>query len=128
MIATLKNLLFSLLALLGGLIALALVTTVASWLPPLLRLQPDSAAQLIWDLVFTVLGGIVAVGFTTRHAPRWPRSHGSALWLLIAAAALWACLSPQYDLPHWFVVVLLFSLPVQLVAGLYLGRRSARSR
>lgn len=125
--AALKTLLLSLLAFIGALLTLALVSTVASWLPPLLGLRNSSTLQLGWDLVFTVLAGIAAVGFASYHAPRWPRLHGLAVWLLITVAAGWACLDMGNDFPRWFVVPLLVSLPLQLLAGLALGARRART-
>lgn len=123
----LKTAFLSLLAVVGALLALALVTTVASWLPPLLGLHPDSAVQLVWDLAFTVLGGIAAVGFAAYYAPCWPRLHGSAIWLLIAGASLWAVWDMGSEFPRWFVVLLALFLPVQLLAGLAIGARRLRS-
>lgn len=124
--ALLKTAFLSLLALLGALLALALVTTVASWLPALIGLHPDSATQLGWDLAFTVLGGIAAIGFATRYAPAWPSVHGTVVILLITAASLWAVWDMGNEFPRWFVGALLASLPVQAAVGLRIGRPVAR--
>ena len=123
----LKTILFSLLALGGALLALVLVTTVASWLPPLIGVHAGGAVQLGWDLAFTVLGGIAAVAFASHYAPCWPRSHGVSLWLLLAVASLWAAWDMGNDIPRWFVVLLVVSLPLQLGAGLWLGSRRLRT-
>lgn len=125
--AMFKTFLFSLLALGGALLALVLVTTVASWLPPLIGVHAGGAVQLGWDLAFTVLGGIAAVAFASYHAPCWPRSHGVAIWLLLAVASLWAAWDMGNDFPRWFVVLLVVSLPLQLGAGLWLGARGWRT-
>lgn len=119
----LKTILFSLLALGGALLALVLVTTVASWLPPLIGVHAAGAVQLGWDLAFTVLGGIAAVAFASHYAPCWPRSHGVAIWLLLAVASLWAAWDMGNDFPRWFVFSLLASLPFQLYLGLVAGQR-----
>lgn len=126
MTAALKTLLFSVLAVSGALLALALVTSVASWLPPLLG-STGGQLQLAWDLAFTVLGGVAAVGFAAWYAPAWPQLHGAALWLLVAAASVWAAWDMGNDFPRWFVLLLLLSLPVQLAVGLAIGRRRRRT-
>lgn len=126
MSAALRTFLRSLLALAGALVTLALVTTVASWLPPLLGVHANGQVQLGWDLAFSVLGGAAAVGFAAYHAPCWPRLHGLALWLLIAAASVWACVDMGNEFPRWFVLGLLISLPLQLAGGLLLGARRTR--
>jgi len=127
--AVLKTALLSLLALAGALVVLALVTSAASWLPALLGLQPaGNGAQLGWDLAFTVLGGTAATAFSCWYAPCWPRAQGTAIWLLIAAASVWACLDMGQEFPRWFVIALLLSLPLQLAAGLWLGTRRAHRR
>lgn len=123
----LKTFLLSLLALGGALLALVLVTTVASWLPPLIGVRGGGAVQLGWDLAFTVLGGIAAVAFAVYHAPCWPRTHGVAIWLLLAAASLWAAWDMGNDFPRWFVLLLVLSLPLQLGSGLWLGSRRSRT-
>ena len=122
----LKTAFLSLLAFIGGLLALALVTTVASWLPALVGLHPDGSAQLGWDLAFTVLGGIAAIGFASRYAPAWPFLHGMAMAVLITAASLWAVWDMGNDFPRWFVGALLASLPVQAAVGLRIGRPASR--
>lgn len=122
----LKTFLLSLLAFAGALLALALVTTVASWLPPLLGLHGNGTMQLGFDLAFTVLGGIAAIGFAAYYAPGWPRSHGVAVWLLVAAASLWAAWDMGSDFPRWFVLLLIISLPLQLGGGLWIGARRLR--
>ncbi|WMJ71111.1 hypothetical protein [Stenotrophomonas sp. 24(2023)] len=127
----LKTLLLSLLALVGALVALTLVTNMASWLPTLLGLALGNPAQLGWDLAFTVLGGIAAVAFATWYAPCWPRSHGAGIWTLIALGSGYGVWVLGGDFPSWFVSGLLASLPVQLGLGWYIGgqrRRSATSR
>jgi hypothetical protein len=125
--AMFRTFLFSLLALGGALLALVLVTSVASWLPPLLGVHPGGEAQLAWDLAFSVLGGIAAVGFAAWHAPCGPRWHGFGIWLVLAAASLWAAWDMGYDFPRWFVLLLLLSLPLQLGAGLWLATRRLRT-
>jgi len=125
--AMFKTFLFSLLALGGALLALVLVTTVASWLPPLIGVHAGGAVQLAWDLAFTVLGGIVAVAFASYHAPCWPRSHGMAIWLLLAVASLWAAWDMGNAFPRWFVLLLVISLPLQLGMGLWVGTRKWRT-
>ncbi len=89
----LKILFLSIVALLGGVLSLALVSSVASWLPPLLGMPPDNnSAQLGWDLAFSVLGGIAGIAFATYYAPCWPRSHGFSIWSLVALGcgyAMW---------------------------------------
>lgn len=127
--AAFRTLLLSLLACAGALVTLALVTTVASWLPPLLGVHANGEVQLGWDLALSALGGAAAVAFAAHHAPCWPRLHGLALWLLIAAASVWACVDMGNEFPRWFVLGLLVSLPLQLAGGLWLGsRRSRRAR
>lgn len=121
--AMFKVFLFSLLALAGALLALVLVTTVASWLPPLIGVHAGGAVQLGWDLSFTVLGGIAAVAFASYHAPCWPRSHGMGIWLLLAIASLWAAWDMGNEFPRWFVFSLIASLPFQLYLGLVAGQR-----
>lgn len=125
--AMFKTFLFSLLALAGALLALVLVTTVASWLPPLIGVHAGGAVQLGWDLAFTVLGGIAAVAFASYHAPCWPRSHGTGIWLLLAIASLWAAWDMGNEFPRWFVLLLVISLPLQLGVGLWVGARKWRT-
>ncbi|MBH1365252.1 hypothetical protein I5T79_13235, partial [Stenotrophomonas maltophilia] len=114
----LKTLFLSIVALIGGVLSLALVSSVASWLPPLLGLSPGSnSVQLGWDLAFSVLGGVAGISFATYYAPCWPRSHGFSIWSLIALGCGYAVWSVGADFPMWFVVSLLVSLPLQLLVG-----------
>ena len=123
----LKTLFLSIVALIGGVLSLALVSSVASWLPPLLGLSPDNnSVQLGWDLTFSVLGGIAGVSFATYYAPCWPRSHGFSIWSLIALGCGYAMWTAGADFPFWFVIALLASLPLQLLAGWWFGRRASR--
>lgn len=123
----LKILFLSIVALIGGVLSLALVSSVASWLPPLLGLSPSNSVQLGWDLAFSVLGGVAGISFATYYAPCWPRSHGFSIWSLIALGCGYAVWSVGADFPLWFVVSLLVSLPLQLLAGWWFGRRASRS-
>ncbi|HIE4126684.1 TPA: hypothetical protein ACXOG4_003846, partial [Stenotrophomonas maltophilia] len=114
----LKTLFLSIVALIGGVLSLALVSSVASWLPPLLGLSPDNnSVQLGWDLTFSVLGGIAGISFATYYAPCWPRSHGFSIWSLIALGCGYAMWTAGADFPFWFVISLLASLPLQLLVG-----------
>ena len=124
--AMFKTFLFSLLALGGALLALVLVTTVASWLPPLIGVHTGGAVQLGWDLAFTVLGGIAAIAFATYYAPCWPRAHGTSIWSLLVLGAGYGLWVMGGDFPQWFVIGLLVSLPVQLLLGWWFGRRASR--
>lgn len=124
----LKTLFLSIVALIGGVLSLALVSSVASWLPPLLGLSPgDNSVQLGWDLAFSVLGGIAGISFATYYAPCWPRSHGFSIWSLITLGCGYAMWTAGADFPLWFVISLLASLPLQLLAGWWFGRRASRS-
>ncbi|MBA0283163.1 hypothetical protein D7Y44_08470 [Stenotrophomonas maltophilia] len=124
----LKTLFLSIVALIGGVLSLALVSSVASWLPPLLGLSPDNnSMQLGWDLTFSVLGGIAGITFATYYAPCWPRSHGFSIWSLIALGCGYAMWTTGADFPLWFAISLLASLPVQLLVGWWFGRRASRS-
>ena len=127
MLLLLKTPLRSALALAGALLVLVLVSSMASWLPPLLGLEGGPAAQLGGDLGFSVLAGMAAVAFAARYAPCWHQLHGTALWLLVALGCGWAAWTMGSDFPRWFVQGLLFSLPLQLGAGLWLGTRHLRS-
>lgn len=123
----LKTLFLSLVALIGGVLSLALVSSVASWLPPLVGLSPgDNSVQLGWDLAFSVLGGVAGISFATYYAPCWPRSHGFSIWSLIALGCGYAVWTAGADFPLWFVISLLASLPLQLLAGWWFGRRASR--
>ncbi len=123
----LKILFLSIVALLGGVLSLALVSSVASWLPPLVGMPPDNnSAQLGWDLSFSVLGGIAGIAFATYYAPCWPRSHGFSIWSLVALGCGYAMWTAGADFPLWFVISLLASLPLQLLAGWWFGRRPSR--
>ncbi len=85
----LKILFLSIVALLGGVLSLALVSSVASWLPPLLGMPPDNnSAQLGWDLAFSVLGGIAGIALppTTRPAGRVRTASRSGRWSRWAVA------------------------------------------
>ncbi|OBU65383.1 hypothetical protein A9K58_15010 [Stenotrophomonas maltophilia] len=124
--ATLKTLFLSVVALIGGVLSLALVSSVAGWLPPLLGLATRGGAQLGWDLAFSVLGGIAGISFATYYAPCWPRSHGFSIWSLIALGCGYAMWTAGADFPFWFLASLLASLPVQLLAGWWFGRRPSR--
>lgn len=124
--ATLKTIFLSLLALIGALLALTLVSSAAGWLPSLLGMTPGSEAQLGWDLAFTVLGGIAAIAFATYYAPCWPRAHGTSIWSLLVLGAGYGLWMMGGDFPQWFVIGLLVSLPVQLLVGWWFGRRAAR--
>ncbi|OBU51086.1 hypothetical protein [Stenotrophomonas maltophilia] len=123
----LKTVFLSIVALVGALLALALVTSAGGWLPALLGLHPGSEAQLVWDLAFTVLGGIAAIAFATYYAPCWPRAHGTSIWSLLVLGAGYGLWTLGADFPRWFVIGLLVSLPVQLLLGWGFGRRSSRS-
>lgn len=123
----LKTVFLSIVALIGALLALALVTSAGGWLPPLLGLTPGSEAQLGWDLAFTALGGVAAIAFATYYAPCWPRAHGSAIWSLLLLGAGYGLWMMDADFPRWFVVGLLLSLPLQLLLGWWFGRRASRS-
>jgi len=93
----------------------------------LLGLSPDNnSVQLGWDLTFSVLGGIAGVSFATYYAPCWPRSHGFSIWSLIALGCGYAMWTAGADFPFWFVIALLASLPLQLLAGWWFGRRASR--
>ena len=126
MLPLLKTPLRSALALAGALLVLVLVSSMASWLPPLLGLQGTPSAQLGGDLGFTVLAGTAAIAFATRYAPCRHRLHGTALWLLVALGCGWAAWTMGSDFPRWFVLGLLASLPLQLAVGLWLGTRHMR--
>ncbi|WP_254622104.1 hypothetical protein [Stenotrophomonas sp. GbtcB23] len=78
--------------------------------------------RLAWDLGWTILGGIAATAFAARYAPMWPYVHGGVVWVLIAAASVFAAWDLGSDYPFWFVVTLLVSLPVQAI-GIWLGAR-----
>lgn len=123
----LKTVFLSIVALAGALLALALVTSAGGWLPALLGLHPGSEAQLGWDLAFTVLGGIAAIGFATYYAPCWPRAQGTSIWSLLVLGAGYGLWTLGADFPRWFVMGLLVSLPVQLLLGWWFGRRPSRS-
>lgn len=123
----LKTFFLSIVALIGGVLSLALVSSVAGWLPPLLGLSPDSnSVQLGWDLAFSVLGGVAGISFATYYAPCWPRSHGFSIWSLIALGCGYAMWTAGADFPFWFVISLLASLPLQLLVGWWFGRRPSR--
>ncbi|MBN5150873.1 hypothetical protein JY458_07860 [Stenotrophomonas maltophilia] len=125
--AMLKILFLSIVALIGGVLSLALVSSVAGWLPPLLGMAPgDNGVQLGWDLAFSVLGGIAGIAFATYYAPCWPRSHGFSIWSLIALGCGYAMWTTGADFPFWFVIALLASLPLQLLVGWWFGRRPSR--
>lgn len=122
----LKTAFLSIVALIGGLLALALVSSAGGWLPSLLGITPGSEAQLGWDLAFTALGGIAGIAFATYYAPCWPRSHGFSIWSLILLGAGYGLWTMAGDFPRWFVIGLLASLPVQLLLGWWWGRRASR--
>ncbi|AWH15851.1 hypothetical protein C1922_00150 [Stenotrophomonas sp. ZAC14D2_NAIMI4_7] len=125
--ALLKTILLSIVALIGALLALTLVSSAGGWLPSLFGLHPGSEAQLGWDLAFSVLGGIAAIAFATYYAPRWPRAHGTTVWLLLVLGSGYGLWLMGGDFPRWFAVSLLLSLPVQLLLGWWFGRRPSRS-
>lgn len=122
----LKTVFLSVVALVGALLALALVTSAGGWLPSLVGLHPGSEAQLVWDLAFTVLGGIAGIAFATYYAPCWPRSHGFSIWTLLLLGAGYGLWMTDGDFPRWFVISLPASLPVQLLLGWWFGRRASR--
>jgi hypothetical protein len=82
----------------------------------------EGEVRLAWDLGWTILGGIAATAFAARYAPMWPYAHGGVVWVLIAAASVFAAWDLGSDYPFWFVVTLLVSLPVQAI-GIWLGAR-----
>ncbi|AWH23650.1 hypothetical protein [Stenotrophomonas sp. YAU14D1_LEIMI4_1] len=125
--ALFKSIFLSIVALIGALLALTLVSSAGGWLPSLFGLHPGSEAQLGWDLAFSVLGGIAAIAFATYYAPRWPRAHGTSVWLLLVLGSGYGLWLMGGDFPRWFAVSLLLSLPVQLLLGWWFGRRPSRS-
>lgn len=123
----LKTAFLSVVALIGALLALALVSSAGGWLPSLFGLHPGSEAQLGWDLAFTVLGGIAGIAFATYYAPCWPRAHGTSIWTLLVVGSGYGLWVMGGDFPRWFAISLLVSLPVQLLGGWWFGRRPSRS-
>lgn len=123
----LKVSLRTVLALAGAVLVLALVSSIAAWLPPLLGLQGSATAQLAGDLASTVMAGVLSIAFATRYAPLRPRTHGTLIWLLVALGSGWAAWTMGGEFPRWFVMGLLLSLPLQLAVGLWLGTRHTRT-
>ncbi len=121
--SALKNPVLSVLAVVFAFALMVLVNSLGSWLVPLLRIPPGGEPQLGWDLAWTILSGIAAIAFASRYAPTWPRSHGGVVWAVIAAASIYTAWEFGSDFPFWFVVILLVSLPVQALVGLWLGTR-----
>jgi len=121
--SALKNPVLSVLAVVFAFAVMVLVNSLGSWLVPLLRIPPGGEPQLAWDLAWTILSGIAAIAFASRYAPTWSRSHGGVVWAVIAAASIYTAWDFGSDFPFWFVVILLVSLPVQALVGLWVGTR-----
>lgn len=120
-LSTAKTVVLSVLCVVVALFVLGMVSGAGGWIAPWLGLG-ESEVRLAWDLGWTILGGVAATAFAARYAPKWPYAHGGVVWVLIAAASVYAAWDLGSDYPFWFVVTLLVSLPVQAV-GVWLGAR-----
>lgn len=118
-LSTAKTVVLSVLCVVVALFVLGMVSGAGGWIAPWLGL---GEVRLAWDLGWTILGGIAATAFAARYAPMWPYAHGGVVWVLIAAASVFAAWDLGSDYPFWFVVTLLVSLPVQAI-GIWLGAR-----
>ncbi|PAL02164.1 hypothetical protein B8W90_13170, partial [Staphylococcus hominis] len=72
-----------------ALFVLGMVSGAGGWIAPWLGLGKGEV-RLAWDLGWTILGGIAATAFAARYAPMWPYAHGGVVWVLIAAASVFA--------------------------------------
>lgn len=120
-LSTAKSVVLSVLSVVVALFVLGMVSGAGGWIAPWLGLG-EGEVRLAWDLGWTILGGVAATAFAARYAPKWPYAHGGVVWVLIAAASVYAAWDLGSDYPFWFVVTLLVSLPVQAV-GVWLGAR-----
>ncbi|MDQ1064475.1 hypothetical protein B8X02_00430 [Stenotrophomonas rhizophila] len=120
-LSTAKTVVLSVLCVVVALFVLGMVSGAGGWIAPWLGLG-EGEVRLAWDLGWTILGGIAATAFAARYAPMWPYAHGGVVWVLIAAASVFAAWDLGSDYPFWFVVTLLVSLPVQAI-GIWLGAR-----
>ncbi len=120
-LSTAKTVVLSVLCVVVALFVLGMVSGAGGWIAPWLGLG-EGEVRLAWDLGWTILGGVAATAFAARCAPKWPYAHGGVVWILIAAASVYAAWDLGSDYPFWFVVTLLVSLPVQAV-GVWLGAR-----
>ncbi|MBT2767278.1 hypothetical protein J7J08_06480 [Stenotrophomonas sp. ISL-67] len=120
-LSTAKTVVLSVLCVGVALFVLGMVSGAGGWIAPWLGLG-EGEVRLAWDLGWTILGGVAAIAFAARYAPVWPHVHGGVVWVLIAAASVFAAWDLGSDYPFWFVVTLLVSLPVQAI-GIWLGAR-----
>jgi hypothetical protein len=120
-LSTAKTVVLSVLCVVVALFVLGMVSGAGGWIAPWLGLG-EGEVRLAWDLGWTILGGVAATAFAARYAPKWPYGHGGVVWVLIAAASVYAAWDLGSDYPFWFVVTLLVSLPAQAV-GVWLGAR-----
>ena len=73
--------------------------------------------RLAWDLLGVVLPGMLAFATLAGLAPRAPRAHVVAGFVMLVAVAVWAVTVLGCDFPAWFQAALLLSLPLQAWVG-----------
>lgn len=113
----------SLLALAAAFAVFALANVAGGELADRTGFPEGNDARLGWDLAWVFIAGVVAAGTAVKLAPRAPRAHAVALFLLMLAICVLAVWQLGGDWPRWFSAGLLLTLPLQAWLGARLATR-----
>ncbi|WP_101927486.1 MULTISPECIES: hypothetical protein [Luteimonas] len=111
------------LALALGFVAVVLVNLAGAWLASALGLADGGHRRLAWDLAIVCLAGVAGAWVVVRRAPRAPRGHALAFFVLALALDTIAVVQLGHGMPLWFSAGVLLTLPLQVWLGLRLALR-----
>ncbi|WP_226467495.1 hypothetical protein [Luteimonas panaciterrae] len=118
----------SLLAIALALAAVVVINLLGGELADWFGLPPGGDGRLAWDLGWVIASGTAAIWVAARAAPRAPRGHALAFFVMLLAAAVWGVVRMGGDYPGWFCAGLVLTLPLQGWVGMklaLLGRRGS---
>lgn len=107
----------SLLALASAAVVVALLNLCGGELADATGFPEGGEARLAWDLGWVFLAGASAAWMVVKLAPRAPRAHAAAFFVLMLVVAVLALIQLGGDWPCWFSVGILLAAPLQVVLG-----------
>lgn len=107
----------SLLAMVLAFVVVVLVNQTGGELADLAGFPGGGERRLAWDLACVFVAGVLAAWCAARFAPRAPRMHAGAFFVLMLVVAVLAVIQLGSDWPRWFSAGILLGLPVQVWLG-----------